>query len=66
MADPENQDKKETTNYFDFSEVFKYYFRKKDPNNKPNLNLRMMHGINKISILMFLMALIIWIVRRLM
>ncbi|MEQ8684627.1 MAG: hypothetical protein RIF36_15290 [Imperialibacter sp.] len=66
MANSENQEKKENTNYFDFSEVLKYYFRKKDPNNKPNLNLRMMHGINKISILLFLMALIVWIVRRLM
>ncbi|MEQ8811994.1 MAG: hypothetical protein RIE59_23205 [Imperialibacter sp.] len=66
MANSENQEKKENTNYFDFSEVLKYYFRKKDPNNKPNFNLRMMHGINKISILLFLMALIIWTIRRLM
>lgn len=42
--------------FFDFSEVWGYYFRKKDPGNKPNLNLRMMHGINKMAILMFLAA----------
>lgn len=65
---PENntsqqKEKKDVSYYFDFSEVFRYYFRKKDPNNKPNINLRMMHGINKISIIMFLFALIVMIVR---
>ena len=55
-----------STNYFDFSEVFRYYFRKKDPNNKPNTSLKIMHGINKISIIMFLIAFVVWLVRRLM
>jgi hypothetical protein len=45
--------------FFDLGPVFGYFFRKNDPNNKPSFNLRMMHGINKISILMFLFALII-------
>jgi hypothetical protein len=66
MAETPQDEKKEVqTSYFDFSEVFKYYFRKKDPNNKPNFNLRMMHGINKISILLFLFALVVWLIRRL-
>lgn len=53
--------------YFAFGDVFKYFFRvfKKDKTNNSNFNLRMMHGINKISILMFLFALIFWIIRRL-
>lgn len=49
-------------------EVGNYFFRvfqKPDPNQKLNFNLRMMHGINKISILVFLAAIIIWVVRRL-
>lgn len=49
-------------------EVGNYFlrvFQKPDPNNKPNFNLRMMHGINKISILVFLAAVIVMIVRRL-
>lgn len=55
----EKEDEKKGAGYFfDFSEVWGYYFRKKDPNRKPNLNLRMMHGINKIAIVMFLGALI--------
>ncbi len=54
--------------FFQMGEVGNYFFRvfqKPDPNKKSNFNLRMMHGINKISILMFLAALILWIVRRL-
>lgn len=44
--------------YFQVGEVFGYFFRKKDPNRKTNFNLRMMHGINKISILIFLIGMI--------
>ena len=55
--------------FFQMGEVGNYFirvFQKPDPNKKSNFNLRMMHGINKISILVFLAALIIMIVRRLM
>lgn len=54
----EKEEKKGLGYFFDFKEVWGYYFRKKDPNNKPNLSLRMMHGINRIAIVMFLGALI--------
>ncbi|MGB3619486.1 MAG: DUF6728 family protein [Catalinimonas sp.] len=64
----ENQPRERNTvrDYFAVGEMFQYLFRvfrKPDANNKPNFNLRMMHGINKISILMFLAALIVMIVR---
>lgn len=55
--------------FFQMGEVGNYFFRvfgKQDPKQKGNINLRMMHGINKISILIFLAAIILWIVRRLM
>ncbi|WP_143962250.1 DUF6728 family protein [Litoribacter populi] len=55
--------------FFQLGEVGNYFFRvfrKPDPNQKSNFNLRMMHGINKISILVFLFAVIFWIIRRLM
>lgn len=58
-----DEEKKGSKYWFDFGEVLGYYFRKKDPDKKPNVNLRMMHGINKISIIMFLIALIVIIVR---
>lgn len=49
--------------YFNFREVLMYYFRKKDPNRPSNVNLKLMHGINKISIIMFLICLIVIITR---
>lgn len=53
--------------FFKLGEVGQYFirvFQKPDPNKPSNFNLRMMHGINKISILMFLAALIIYTVKR--
>ena len=39
-------------------------FRKPDPDAPNTFNLRMMHGINKISILMFLVGMIYLILRN--
>lgn len=50
--------------YFALGEVASYFFRKKDPNRPSNFNLRMMHGVNKISILMFLAGLLYMILKR--
>ncbi|MGN6395353.1 MAG: DUF6728 family protein [Mucilaginibacter sp.] len=36
-----------------------YFFRKKDPNRPTNFNLKVMHTINTIAIIMFLAG-IIW------
>jgi hypothetical protein len=44
--------------YFKLNEVFTYFFRKKDPNRHTNINLKMMHGVNKISIVMFLLGIL--------
>lgn len=38
-------------------------FKRKGPHATKNINLRLMHGINRISILMFLMALIVLIIK---
>ena len=40
--------------FFSMGEVGGYFFRKKDPNRPNNINIRMMHGVNKISIIVFL------------
>lgn len=48
---------------FDFGPVLGYFFRKKDPSRPSNFNIRAMHGINKLSMIMFLIALIIIISR---
>ena len=44
--------------FFSLGEVGGYFFRKKDPNRPSNINIRMMHGINKISIVVFLAGVI--------
>lgn len=52
--------------YFQFGEFFQYFlrvFRKPDPRYPHNFNLRMMHGINRISIVMFAIALVVIITR---
>ena len=48
--------------FFTLGEVGGYFFRKKDPSRKTNFNLRAMHTINKVSILMFLAAMIYFII----
>jgi len=56
-----------TKGLFDFGPVFGYFFRKNDPNRKTNFNLRTMHFINKVSMAMFLVGLLVlcyrWFIR---
>jgi hypothetical protein len=51
--------------FFTLGEVGGYFFRKKDPNRPSNINIKMMHGINKISIIIFLLGIIFIIIKRL-
>ena len=52
--------------FFGLGEVGGYFFRKKDPNRPVNVDLKMMHGVNKISIIVFLLGVIYLIVKRLL
>ncbi len=45
--------------FFQLGEVGGYFFRRKDPNRPKNVNIKAMHIINKIAILMFLVCLLI-------
>lgn len=45
--------------YFSLGEAFGYFFRKKDPNRKTNFTTKAMHGINKISMVIFLIGLLV-------
>ena len=56
--------KKGIKQFFQLGEVGGYFFRKKDPSRHSDVNIRMMHGINKISIVIFLLAIIFLIVKR--
>lgn len=51
--------------FFSLGEVGGYFFRKKDPNRPSNINIKMMHGINKISIIVFLLGIIFIVIKRL-
>lgn len=58
----EEQKKNSLKDYFALGEVFRYFFRSHKTNN---FNLKMMHGINRLSIIMFLIAVLVLIFRRL-
>jgi hypothetical protein len=58
--------KKGWKDFFQLGEVGGYFFRSKDPNRPSNINIKMMHGVNKISILMFLGCVLIIIGRIIM
>ena len=60
-----SEEKSKFKEFFGLGELFGYFFRKKDPNRPRNFSLKMMHGINKISIIIFLIAFVIWLVKRL-
>jgi hypothetical protein len=50
--------------FFGLGEVAGYFFRKKDPNRPSNIDLKMMHGVNKISILVFLAGVAYLLIRK--
>lgn len=50
--------------FLSLGEVGGYFFRKKDPSRPTNINIRMMHGINKISIAIFLVGVLYLILKR--
>jgi hypothetical protein len=47
-----------------WNQIKQYLFlRKRDPNEPRNVNIFLMHGMNRISILVFLIAIILLIIR---
>lgn len=50
--------------FFSLGEVGGYFFRKKDADRPSNINLKMMHGVNKISIVIFLAGVLYLILKR--
>jgi hypothetical protein len=51
--------------FFSLGEVGGYFFRKKKADAPSNINIRIMHGINKFAILVFLLGIIYLILKRL-
>ena len=58
MENSEKKSKGGLKEFFSLGELGGYFFRKKDPNRPSNFSLKMMHGVNKISILIFLIGVI--------
>ena len=52
--------------FFTMGEVGGYFFRRKDPSRPSNINLKMMHGVNKISIIIFLLGVLYLVLKRLL
>ncbi len=50
--------------FFQLGEVGGYFFRKKDPSRFSDVNIKMMHGINKISIIVFILGILYIVLRR--
>ncbi len=61
---PEEKKKLGIKQFLSLGEVGGYFFRKKDPGRPVNVNIRMMHGVNRISIIVFLLGVIYLIIRR--
>ena len=39
------------------------YIKKRDPNAPRNINIKLMHGMNRMSLLMFIVALLIMLIK---
>lgn len=50
--------------FLSLGEVGRYFFRRKDPSRPSNVNIRIMHGINKLAIAIFLLAVLYWLAKR--
>lgn len=61
----QNHESNSWKEFFNLGEVGGYFFRKKDPNRPANFSLRMMHGVNKISIIIFLLGVLYLIAKHL-
>jgi hypothetical protein len=68
IEESESKDNKKNRlrDFFTLGEVGGYFFRRKDPNRPSNINIKMMHGINKISIIIFILGVLYIILKRLL
>ncbi len=64
MKDDKNE-KGGLKEFFQLGEVFTYFFRKKDKENRPDFSLRSMHFVNKFSMTVFLLAMLYLLFKRL-
>ncbi len=65
MSEHKEDKKMSWREFLDVGPVLGYFFRKKDPARKVNFNLKVMHGINKISIIIFLLGVMFLVIKNL-
>ena len=61
----EKKDRATLKEYFQMNELFTYFFRKKNNEEKPDFTIRSMHFINKFSIVVFLLGILYLIIKNL-
>jgi hypothetical protein len=66
METNKEEKKNSVKEFFTLGEVGGYFFRKKDPSRPNNINIKMMHGVNRISIIIFLVGVLYLIFKRLL
>ncbi len=59
QAKQQGKEKRSWKQFFQLGEVGGYFFRAKDPNRPSNINIKMMHGVNKLSMLIFLVCVLV-------
>ncbi len=62
--EPEPKKKMSVREFFSLGEIGGYFFRKKSQDRPSNINLKIMHGINRLAIIIFLLSIIFFIVKR--
>jgi len=62
--EPEPKKKMSVKEFFSLGEIGGYFFRKKSQDRPSNINLKIMHGINRLAIIIFLLSIIFFIVKR--
>ncbi len=65
-SDDNKRKRRSFRQFMDLGEVGGYFFRSKDPSRPSNINIRMMHGINKISMIVFLLGILFIILKKLL
>ena len=61
----EDQSKKnKVREFFTLGEVGEYFFRRKNSGRPTNINIKLMHGINKIAIVVFILGVLYLILKR--
>ena len=59
QTNQQGNQKRTWKDFFQLGEVGNYFFREKDPERPSNINIKMMHGVNKLSMLIFLACVLV-------